>query len=42
MSKVLPGQGTMIKVMLPYTNVAQSESNRQEEFFNRSVKIRQR
>jgi signal transduction histidine kinase/CheY-like chemotaxis protein/streptogramin lyase len=34
----LPGQGTMIKVMLPYTNVAQSESNRQEEFSIEALK----
>jgi signal transduction histidine kinase/AraC-like DNA-binding protein len=34
----LPGQGTIIKVMLPYTNVAQSEPNRQEEFSIEALK----
>jgi signal transduction histidine kinase/CheY-like chemotaxis protein len=34
----VPGQGTMIKVMLPYTNVAQSEPNRQEVFSIEALK----
>jgi signal transduction histidine kinase/CheY-like chemotaxis protein len=34
----VPGQGTMIKVMLPYTNVAQSELNRQEVFSIEALK----
>jgi signal transduction histidine kinase/DNA-binding response OmpR family regulator len=34
----LPGRGTMIKVMLPYTTVAQSEPNRQEEFSIEALK----
>jgi signal transduction histidine kinase/CheY-like chemotaxis protein len=35
----VPGQGTMIKVMLPYTTVAQSEPNRQEEFSIEALKL---
>ncbi|MGD9328922.1 MAG: ATP-binding protein, partial [Cyclobacteriaceae bacterium] len=34
----VPGQGTMIKVMLPYTTVAQHEPNRQEEFSIEALK----
>jgi DNA-binding response OmpR family regulator/two-component sensor histidine kinase len=35
-----PGQGTMVKVMLPYTNVAQPERNRQEVFSIEALKSR--
>jgi signal transduction histidine kinase/CheY-like chemotaxis protein len=34
----VPGQGTMVKVMLPYTNVAQSEPNRQRVFSIEALK----
>jgi signal transduction histidine kinase len=34
----VPVQGTVVKVMLPYTNVAQSEPNRQEVFSIEALK----
>jgi signal transduction histidine kinase len=37
----VPGQGTAVKVMLPYTNVAQPEPNRHGGIFSGSVKNRQ-
>ncbi len=36
----VPGQGTKVKVMLPYTNVAQPERNRQEVFSIEALKSR--
>ena len=33
-----PGQGTVVRVMLPYTNVAQPEPNRQEVFSKEALK----